>query len=144
MIFFKKSVSILCYFRQKFGSFDTSEIVSSGSTETSIMLKNRIYDQCSFKASSTIAVILGGEVFQRPSLKSHFLNLETSEITAGPNLKAPRVHSGCVSFKLGGRVVGIVAGGIGVGKDGQGFLDTVEVLDFKEDQLRWRTGTFKL
>ena len=120
------------------GKFDFkwSEMVSSNGVSKSIDLPMTITHPCTLKINSTMALIAGGYQDSLESPETYYLNLETLDITSGPRMQSERIGHGCVTFYLGGKTYGLVAGGA----DSMNELNSTEILDLEQTNPSWTDG----
>ena len=107
----------------------STELYSSSGSETGKDFPLEIRYHCSFKINATHAMVTGGFQEWEVSGSTWFVDLTTTTFTPGPTMKTKRYRHGCATFQYGGKIFGIVSGGY---TEGNGLLDSTEIIDFEE------------
>jgi len=94
-----------------------------------------IWYHCSFKINSTHALVTGGGQDGSTSASTWFVDLTKTRFTPGPKMTSARNSHGCSTLQLGRKTFGIVSGGYH-----NGYLDSTEWIDLKEDSPTWTEG----
>merc|ERR1711976_433789 len=84
------------------------------------------------KINETTGFITGGMQDGGWSPETHFVNLQTLDVTSGPRMQTERWNHGCANFHFGGKTYALVAGGWG--------LDSTEILDLEQSHPTWTVG----
>merc|ERR1712004_410549 len=95
--------------------------VPESKTEDGFELPNGIYDHCSVLINATTVMVLGGSDGSTQK-STYFINLETLQVTHGPELQEARKNFGCAVFEHYQHNFVIAAGGRDPNKDSTEFL----------------------
>merc|ERR1711860_248358 len=113
----------------------TTEVKTSTGSEEGKDFPVTIERHCSFKITSTHALVTGGRQDYSTSASTWFVDLTTTRFTPGPKMTSRRREHGCSTLQLGRKTFGVVAGGYYYGE-----LDSTEWIDLKEDSPTWTEG----
>ena len=114
----------------------TTELISSSGSEEGKDFPVTIFEHCSFKVNATHVIVTGGVQDWSRSTSTWFVDLTTTTVTPGPNMKTKRSNHGCSMFKQGTKSFGIVSGGWKSG----GKLDSTEMIDLDQESPTWTEG----
>ena len=118
------------------GALADTEIINApeSKTEDGFKLPKGIYGQCSVLINATTVIVLGGynNVFLQKS--TYFINLETLQVTNGPEMQEAGVWFGCAVFEHNQQNVVIATGGI------WSFTYSTQFLHLDSTRLAWSSG----
>merc|ERR1712004_482664 len=120
---------------ENYNALKTTELISSGGSVKRKDFPTTIVGHCSFKINSTHALVTGGHQDGSNSASTWFVDLTTTTVTPGPEMTSKRIDHSCSTFNLGRKTFGIVSGGYH-----NGYLDSTEWIDLKEDSPTWTEG----
>ena len=129
------------YERKYFGTLTDTEIINvrESKIEAGFELPKGISSHCSVLINGTTAMVLGGYNEESATKKStYFINLETLQVTAGPEMQEARAQFGCAVFEHNQQNVVIVAGGTNA--TGTWSTNSTELLHVGSTQLKWSRG----
>ena len=129
------------YERKYFGTLTDTEIINvrESKIEAGFVLPKGISSHCSVLINGTTAMVLGGYNEESATKKStYFINLETLQVTAGPEMQEARAQFGCAVFEHNQQNVVIVAGGTNA--TGTWSTNSTELLHVGSTQLKWSRG----
>merc|ERR1712004_904236 len=114
---------------------NTTELISSSGSVKGKDFPTTIAYHCTIKINSTHALVTGGFQDGPRSASTWFVDLTTTTVTPGPEMTSKRIDHSCSTFNLGRKTFGIVSGGYH-----NGYLDSTEWIDLKEDSPTWTEG----
>merc|ERR1711860_406484 len=115
---------------------NTTELISSSGSVKGKDFPTTIWNHCTIKINSTHALVTGGRQDGSWSASTWFVDLTTTRFTPGPEMTSRRSYHGCLTFHLGRKTFGVVAGGY----DHPNYLDSTEWIDLEEDSPTWTEG----
>ena len=119
------------------GNYDLSstEMVNSNGGVRYKDLPWTLSFSCIIKINETMGLITGG--FQDGiRSETHFMNLQTLDVTSGPRMQTERSSHGCATFHFGSKTYAVVSGGW----YGNRVLDSTEILDLEQSNPTWTVG----
>ena len=132
------------------GGYDKSNYIKNELTSTEMVDSNgavmykdlplTLSSSCVLKINETMGLITGGMQNGSISADTHFLNLQTLDVTSGPRMRTVREDHGCVTFHFGSKNYALVSGGYG-NKPRPKVLDSTELLDLEQSNPTWTVGT---
>ena len=122
------------------GRLADTEIINvlESKTEDGFELPNGISDHCSVLINTTTVMVLGGYDGLLTQKSTYFINLETLQVTDGPEMQEARRYFGCAVFEHNQQNVVIVAGGTNA--TGTWSTNSTELLHVGSTQLKWSRG----
>ena len=141
-----KDVQLLLMVRWGASSIITKDgnlmICGAGDTEIINVLESKTEDgfevpfgiECSVLINATTVMVLGRHVDWSHSKSTYFINLETLQVTDGPEMQEDRYEFGCAVFEHNQQSFVIAAGGH------YHVRNTTEVLNLNSKILRWSRG----
>ena len=117
--------------------FDTEIInVPESKTEEGFVLPKEISEYCSVLINATTMMVLGGRNASSSAQKStYFIDLDTFQVTVGPEMQETRGRFGCAVFEHNQQNFLIAAGG-----SPPDVRDSIEFLSLDSTRLRWSKG----
>ena len=121
------------------GRLADTEIINvlESKTEDGFELPNGISDHCSVLINTTTVMVLGGYDGLLTQKSTYFINLETLQVTDGPEMQEARRYFGCAVFEHNQHNFVIAAGGFP-------STDSTEFLQLEATRLRWSKGKTNL
>ena len=121
------------------GRLADTEIINvlESKTEDGFELPNGISDHCSVLINTTTVMVLGGYDGLLTQKSTYFINLETLQVTDGPEMQEARRYFGCAVFEHNQHNFVIAAGGFP-------STDSTEFLQLEATRLRWSRGKTNL
>merc|ERR1712062_816623 len=107
--------------------------VPESKTEDGFELPFGIEEHCSVLINSTTVMVLGGHGVGSTLNSTHFINLETLQVTTGPEMQQARRMLGCAVFEHNQQSFVIASGGYP-------YKDLTEFLNLDSKILRWSRG----
>ena len=107
--------------------------VSESKTEDGFELPFGIEEHCSVLINSTTVMVLGGRSIGSTLDSTYFINLETLQVTPGPEMQQARRIFGCAVFEHNQQSFVIASGGYP-------YTDLTEFLNLDSKILRWSRG----
>ena len=123
--------------RTKVGRLADTEIINApeSKTENGFELPNGINEHCSVLINATTVMVLGGYSVSSPQKSTYFVNLETLQVTDGPNMQEARRNCACAVFEHNQHNF-VIAGGM------YPYSDSTEILKMDSIRLRWSRGKY--
>ena len=101
----------------------------------SVDLPYRISSHCQVSFSSDQFMVIGGTDGSLQKTETYVINVETNQLTNGPNLKTARAGHGCGELEVDGKSYIVVSGGYN-----NGYLRSTEILDKDNVGQGWQNG----
>ena len=119
------------------GRLADTEIINvpESKTENGFELPNGINEHCSVLINATTVMVLGGYSVSSPQKSTYFVNLETLQVTDGPNMQEARRNCACAVFEHNQHNF-VIAGGM------YPYSDSTEILKMDSIRLRWSRGKY--
>ena len=115
----------------------STEVVSSSGAEKGKDFPVTISNSCVIKINSTCALVIAGVQDGMYSTSTWYVDLPSLQFTPGLSIKTRRYGHGCATFHLGGKVFGVVAGGLNY----DDLVSSTEIIDLDENSpTSWTEG----